>query len=82
MLMYFTFEVLSMEQLGLRDIADILDWVFMLMPLYSLGASLELYYLHFSHIKICLSFQPYSLQYCDAQGEKERNSKLSQKCLK
>ncbi|XP_022091487.1 ATP-binding cassette sub-family A member 3-like [Acanthaster planci] len=68
MVMYFTFEVLSIPELGLKHIAEILDWVFMLMPLYSLGAALEAYYLHFSHIKICLSFPPFSQQYCDAQG--------------
>ncbi|XP_038064273.1 ATP-binding cassette sub-family A member 3-like [Patiria miniata] len=68
MVMYFTYEVLSIPDLGLEDIAEILDWVFMLMPLYSLGAAMETYYLHFNHIKICLSFPPFSLQYCDAQG--------------
>ncbi|XP_033630935.1 ATP-binding cassette sub-family A member 3-like [Asterias rubens] len=68
MLMYFTYKVLSIEELGLTNVAQLLDWIFMLMPLYSLGAALEVYYIHYTHISICLSFVPYSQQYCDIEG--------------
>ena len=78
MLMYFTFKVLSIKELGLTDIADILDWFFMLMPLYSLGAALEAYYLHYTHITICLSFIPYSQHYCDYEGKNDFQSRGGQ----
>lgn len=48
-----TVTILRIPDLNLKDIADILDWLFMVFPPYSLAASITDLYTNFRFTKIC-----------------------------
>ncbi|XP_072041416.1 phospholipid-transporting ATPase ABCA3-like [Amphiura filiformis] len=65
---YFLYELLALEGLNLKSVADILQLIFLLMPLYTMGEAFETFYMQYSLKEVCTSFPPYSQIYCDVAG--------------
>lgn len=50
---YIAVEILSVPELGLQNIAEILSWTFIFCPSFCLGSALSDYYNNYQIVKIC-----------------------------
>eukprot|EP00057_Strongylocentrotus_purpuratus_P033371 XP_791165.4 PREDICTED: ATP-binding cassette sub-family A member 3 [Strongylocentrotus purpuratus] len=63
---YIAVEILSVPELGLVYIADILSWTFMFCPSFCLGSALSNYYNNYQIVKICTENEV-ARQLCNSQ---------------
>ena len=63
---YIAVEILSVPELGLVYIADILSWTFMFCPSFCLGSALSNYYNNYQILKICTENE-IARQLCNSQ---------------
>ncbi|XP_063961818.1 phospholipid-transporting ATPase ABCA3-like [Lytechinus pictus] len=65
---YIAVEILSVPELGLVYIANILSWTFMFCPSFCLGSALSDYYNNYQILKICTE-NVVARQLCDSQPD-------------
>ncbi|XP_071508675.1 phospholipid-transporting ATPase ABCA3-like [Diadema antillarum] len=65
---FIAVEILSVPELGLLHVADILEWTFMFCPSFCLGSALADYYNNYQIIKVCTD-SPLARQVCASEPD-------------